>query len=326
MWLMTPIGFFSVVRKPTDEQAGTLTVRARVRFDLEQLKARYLPELGPVLESTTTDYRFRAVAPQAAVAQAMARLVTDLDYDNFKNAVAQRQGEARAHLYHDVWSVLYDLQRKPQGHVHPKRDDGGQPVLIRAPSPPTGPRAWKTAQQIAPGLPGGKLPASLHRVRLQPWENAPTTSAGWEALAGESDIPEPAFKVPKGLAPAAGVVVKESDGRIWMICPTNQFGGCEVTFPKGRLDSKSLQSTALCEAYEESGLRVRLLRHLVDVRRSQTYTRYYLAERLGGSPADMGWETQCVMLVPASELGALDLRPPDLDVVPAQRDDAPPHE
>jgi len=317
MWLMTPVGFFSVVRKPTDTRQNTLTVRARVRVDLEQLKARYLPELGPVLESTTTDYRFRAVAPQAAVAQGMARLVTDLDYDNFKNAMAQRQGQARADLYHDVWSVLYELQRKPQGEVHPKRDDGGQPVLIRTPSTPSAQRAWKQAEQIAAVLPGGKLPASLHRVRLQHWANAPAATEDWEALADENKIAEPAFRVPRGLAPAAGVVVKESDGRIWMICPTNRFGGYELTFPKGRLDGKTPQATALCETYEESGLRVRLLRHLVDVRRSQTFTRYYLAERIGGSPADMGWESQCVMLVPLSKLKGLRLKAPDLAVIQA---------
>ena len=39
MWLITPTGFFSIVQKPTDAQANTLTVRARVRQDLETLRA-----------------------------------------------------------------------------------------------------------------------------------------------------------------------------------------------------------------------------------------------------------------------------------------------
>ena len=47
---------------------------------------------------------------------------------------------------------------------------------------------------------------------------------------------------------------------------------------------------------------VRILKHLVDVKRSQSYTRYFLAERVGGNPADTGWETQAVMLVPPSQL------------------------
>jgi hypothetical protein len=113
MWLITPIGFFSVVRKPTDTKNRTLTVRARVRSDLEALQAQYLPELGPIQESSVNDYRFRAVAPQSAVAAAMARLAETLDYSNFKDAVKQRQGAARAHLYHGVWDVLYRLQQEP---------------------------------------------------------------------------------------------------------------------------------------------------------------------------------------------------------------------
>ena len=34
MWLITPTGFFSIVQKPGDAAANTLTVRARVRQDL----------------------------------------------------------------------------------------------------------------------------------------------------------------------------------------------------------------------------------------------------------------------------------------------------
>ena len=35
MWLITPVGFFSIVQKPSDVAADTLTVRARVQGDLE---------------------------------------------------------------------------------------------------------------------------------------------------------------------------------------------------------------------------------------------------------------------------------------------------
>jgi 8-oxo-dGTP pyrophosphatase MutT (NUDIX family) len=254
----------------------------------------------------------------------MSRLVLDLDYPNFKDAVAQRQGRARADLYHEVWSVLYDLQRTPQGQIHPRRDDEGLPVVIHSPSRPSSQRAWKQATQIAAVAPGGKLPASLHRVRFESWADAPATAAGWEGLAGAALVEEPVFKPPKGLQAAAGVVIREPDGRIWVVCPTNQYGDHEVTFPKGRLEGKSLQATALCEAYEESGLRVRLIRHLVDIRRTQTYTRYYLAERVGGSPADMGWESQCVVLVPEGDLRSLDLAPADKQLVRALEDSVKP--
>ena len=110
MWLITPVGFFSVVRKPTDIQDKTLTVRSRVRADLEALKTQYLPELGAIQESQVNDYRFRATASQAAVAAAMARLVENLDYANFKDEVHRQQGAPRARLYHDVWATLHRLQ------------------------------------------------------------------------------------------------------------------------------------------------------------------------------------------------------------------------
>lgn len=54
MWLITPIGFFSIVQKPGDKQNGTLTVRSRVRSDLEALKESYLPGLGQIQESHNT--------------------------------------------------------------------------------------------------------------------------------------------------------------------------------------------------------------------------------------------------------------------------------
>jgi hypothetical protein len=39
--------------------------------------------------------------------------------------------------------------------------------------------------------------------------------------------------------------------------------------------------------------------------RSLTDTRYYLARRVGRTPASMGWESQAVHLVPRARLGEL---------------------
>ena len=110
MWLITPTGFFSIVQKPGDVAANTLTVRARVRQDLVALREQFLPGLGEIEESRSNDYRFRAVAPRAEVAAAMAQMVNSLDYSNVKSQVAKVQGPERAHLYHEVWDVLYRLQ------------------------------------------------------------------------------------------------------------------------------------------------------------------------------------------------------------------------
>lgn len=110
MWIASTIGFFSVVEKPWDREQGTLTVRARVRSDLEALRELYLPLLGGIVEDGAADYRFRAQAPREAVAVAMAALVRGIDYDNFKAAVGRRQGAARAAAYHEAWRAFSRLQ------------------------------------------------------------------------------------------------------------------------------------------------------------------------------------------------------------------------
>lgn len=157
MWLITPIGFFSIVQKPSDKPNGTLTVRSRVRGDLAALKQHYLPGLGPIQESHDTDYKFRAVAPKAEVAAAMARIIDGLDYSNFKSEVSKQQGHKRASLYRKVWDVLYKLQTDTAfADQEPKADSyggvvvsGGNKVLLREPTHHHGGYAWTFAKTEA---------------------------------------------------------------------------------------------------------------------------------------------------------------------------------
>jgi 8-oxo-dGTP pyrophosphatase MutT (NUDIX family) len=113
MWIMTPVGFFSIVQKPGDGLQRQVTVRARVKADLLALQALALPEMGPIKAHEGSDYAYRATAPQAAVARALASLVMDIAYDNFKNEVSRTQGYARARAYGEVWNALYPLQNPP---------------------------------------------------------------------------------------------------------------------------------------------------------------------------------------------------------------------
>jgi hypothetical protein len=106
MWFMTQFGFFSVVQK---EGESDLTVRARVRVDLEELRKRYLPGLGDIREHAGTDYQYRARISHSDLAEAMKLIVHDIDYPNFKNEVLAKQGVARAQLYAQVWGVLWNL-------------------------------------------------------------------------------------------------------------------------------------------------------------------------------------------------------------------------
>ena len=107
MWLMTNFGFFSIVKKEGEEH---LTVRARVKQDLLNLKERCLPAAGAIEVSDYTDYRYRVRVTREVFAEALREIALDIDYPNFKNAVAQKQGKARARIYEGVWHQLYDLQ------------------------------------------------------------------------------------------------------------------------------------------------------------------------------------------------------------------------
>lgn len=109
MWLMTPFGFFSVVQKPDDKNSSTLTIRSRVRGDLERLRDSYLPSMSAIAANAGSDYRYRAKALRSEVSSAMAKIVSDIGYDNFKDEVATQQGKVRAGLYGKVWQVLHDL-------------------------------------------------------------------------------------------------------------------------------------------------------------------------------------------------------------------------
>ena len=150
MWIMTKLGFFSIVEKPEDRKTGNLTVRARVRADLENLHKQFLPGLGPIQEDAGTDYRYRAKAKKADVAAALACLTESVDYANFKDEVAKRQGKGRAGVYGKVWSALYQLQDDP---------------VVNAPTQPT-----KLATKPSGGKKaayGGVLIDDLQRVLLR---------------------------------------------------------------------------------------------------------------------------------------------------------------
>jgi len=110
MWLITTFGFFSIVSKRGDETSGRLTVRSRSAADLDALRATFLPTLGPTTANAGTDYKYRATAPKADVAKAVAEAVARINYANFKNAVGERQGRTREAVYHKVWDALFQIE------------------------------------------------------------------------------------------------------------------------------------------------------------------------------------------------------------------------
>lgn len=189
---------------------------------------------------------------------------------------------------------------------HAKPDYQGKSVHLHAPHVCTPLATWLDPAALATAVPGCQMPASLNGLPLLPWTDAPRTSSGWDFLVGEFE--EPAFVPTAGSKTASGAVVLEPDGRLWMVSPSNGFGNYVNTFPKGTFlqgEVATLRANAAKEVYEETGLKVRLTAFLCDSQRSTSTTRYYLGERLAGTPAEMGWESQAVHLVPPHLLPAM---------------------
>ena len=189
-------------------------------------------------------------------------------------------------------------------HHHPKLDDADKPVVIKRPHHASAPSTWHNPDAVATFVPGGDVPLAINGVPVRKWKDHPRTGEGWDYCDGIMDeLDEPPFHLPPGKKAAAGVVVQEKDGRCWLIHPTNQFGAYEASFPKGTAEPElSLQGNALKECYEESGLKVRITGFLMDVDRTTSKARFYLAERVSGDPTACGWETQAVSLCPRDHL------------------------
>lgn len=192
----------------------------------------------------------------------------------------------------------------PPAHDHPKMHDDGKPIEISYPHHPSAPSTWHNGDAVATFVPDGDAPPSINGVRLHRWRDHPTTVDGWDYDPGvNDDLAEPAVEMKPGKSIGAGVIIEEPDGRVWLTAPTNAFGGYHATFPKGTAEKGlSLQACAIKEAFEETGLRIRITGFLGDFERSTSVARMYRAVRVGGTPVEAGWESQAVHLVPKSLL------------------------
>lgn len=207
---------------------------------------------------------------------------------------------------------------------HPKVDDKGKPVTVLYPSKPSAPESWSDPSAVATAVPGGAgLPKSIGGAPLRSWE----PPRDWRTVSGtkeelDAETPLVVGVDAKGHAKraGAGVVIMEPDGRVWLTKPTNEFGGYENSWPKGGVEpGLSLQQTAIKEAWEETGLKVKITGILGDYEGDTSTARYYIATREGGTPADMGWESQAIRLVPPERLLGLLNRSRDKKIAEAYR-------
>lgn len=200
---------------------------------------------------------------------------------------------------------------------HVKPNDEGKRVAVKNPTEPSHKRTWNMPEAVATFTPAGDHPRGLGNVSFKAWADTPKTKAGWNYVEGINyDLDEKPLMVPPGKHPAAGVIIEEDDGRIWLVSPTNAFGGYQNTFPKGTCEKElSIQANAIKEAWEESGLKVEITGVLGDFERTTSVARMYTARRVGGNPVDMGWESQAVRLVPKDKLKELLNMEPDQHII-----------
>lgn len=103
MWLCLNDSFLSIVSKECSRDE--LLVRARRPGDIE----RIFPD-AKVIETTNTDYQFRARIKKVFVEAALVEEVKRISYGNFKDSVSDTPLH---NAYLRVWTAMSSLQPKP---------------------------------------------------------------------------------------------------------------------------------------------------------------------------------------------------------------------
>lgn len=107
MWGFLPEGFFSAVQDKKDP--NMIVVRARIKGDLDNLRARFVPTLGPTIgDEEGSDYPYRAYVPREDFALGAYKMVMDgITYTNFKSAVSSRRGHDKYYTaLTKIWGIM----------------------------------------------------------------------------------------------------------------------------------------------------------------------------------------------------------------------------
>lgn len=174
----------------------------------------------------------------------------------------------------------------------PAHLDNPYGLVLRNPQPPSDPRFNADPDGIATYRFDADPGEGLSGLPFDPWDGE-----GMADLLGDFD--EPAYPAAGQRQLGAAVAIEDPDGRVWTVTPLNYHGGVWEAFPQGvRKPGVALRLTAVREAWEETGLKVELVGFVADIERQGSIVRLYRGRRVGGSPADYGWETAAVNLVP----------------------------
>lgn len=134
--------------------------------------------------------------------------------------------------------------------------------------------------------------------------------------APKVDLGETAMIVPDGKSKAAGLVMVEDDGRVWIVEPKE--GVYDNTFPEATVSQNlSVQKSALKSAFIGAGLEAEITGLLGDFAGADSVSRFYTARRTGGSPWLHSDKNQSVRLSPVAVLEALLNAPRDKEILEA---------
>lgn len=214
----------------------------------------------------------------------------------------------------------WDYENEPwkdDYQLYTTTSDPKNTAIIGAPPQPPLPKKLQSIPNVISFTEGvGDLPTELNGVPFKSWKDAPVppkkkflspeTKAeidAWKGVPGTNpNLPEKPLSHSHKKT-GAGIVIMEPDGRVWIVEPTNHFGGDQHNFPMGTLDGGlTVQESALRETFEESGLQVEIVDEVGDINFPDAVRRFFVGKRVGGNPLDRGWETHAVKLVPFEEL------------------------
>jgi hypothetical protein len=99
MWIYLNDSFLSIVRHRDKPQF--LMVRARREGDIEKV----FPD-ATVERTPTADYHYRTTLHEHVVSGVMSARIENIDYDNFKDSVEDKE---RSDVYHQLWAVSLRL-------------------------------------------------------------------------------------------------------------------------------------------------------------------------------------------------------------------------
>jgi len=105
MWIFTTSGFVSAVSNPD----GTIKVRSRDKASLGPLSKRYELEIA---HTPIADYPYRIEISAENFADWVADQAENIDYPNFKSAVAIHKNRLFAKVLGEVWSVMHGVEDK----------------------------------------------------------------------------------------------------------------------------------------------------------------------------------------------------------------------